>query len=445
MFAPLVAVDAIANLIHREPFRSHRANADAARFLTHMLESDDACAASLAANALSALVGERGPLQDLAVKEGAIPGLMKLMRSDDTDLVASAAMTLRDLVCESGRALEVYRAGVLPPLASALTCTSPTMVKYTVPLFVEIFRCSADAPRDAVIAGCIPAIKSMLRDAPVKIELPPMVMMLPQKSRKTWGAMLVCDTMKIAPDFREKFLEAGVLGLLVDMVGSSEDCQEEARFAIAAVKALASGHADGRSLGAVLRDPANVLVRCLEMMQRENSIVADQSCCLMHELSVCPGKIGKPAVEAGALPVLAKLLRSECRGTRGTVAAVLMQIAEESDELAQAAVKAGVLPSLVAMLRSDHEAELVDAAGSITGICSGPPDATATKQAVVDADALPILVRLCDANDGTLVERAVSALLNVCIGGEALATKVVDAGALPKFATCMRAGVNKAA
>ena len=136
------------------------------------------------------------------------------------------------------------------------------------------------------------------------------------------------------------------------------------------------------------------------------------------------------------LPIIARELASEDARLLARTADMLRRLLSfDRSPALDATVRAGVLPRLVELLARDATPRLqLEAAWALTNIAGGT---SANTESVINAGAVPALVRLLDSPDADVREQAVWALGNIAGGSVRTRDVVIAAGVIPPLLRCL--------
>uniref|UniRef100_A0A183C7S4 Importin subunit alpha n=1 Tax=Globodera pallida TaxID=36090 RepID=A0A183C7S4_GLOPA len=138
---------------------------------------------------------------------------------------------------------------------------------------------------------------------------------------------------------------------------------------------------------------------------------------------------GHKIVEAGAVPLLVNLLKSPNMQLCEYTILALNGIAYDK---AREVVEAGAVPPLVKLLQSPNMKVCENAAAALKAIANDKA------REVVKAGAVPLLVKLLQSPNIKVCENAAAALTNIAAASVDLALAVIEAGALPPLLNLLK-------
>ncbi|KAK3257390.1 hypothetical protein CYMTET_33522 [Cymbomonas tetramitiformis] len=394
-----------------------------------------------AALAIGNIVHISGEYRNAAVDAGAVPHLVKLLRTGCEEEKQAAAFAIRNIVLDGDphRISVILESGAAHELVVLLKSTKRT--RNAAAAALHSLSCRGLEQVKAVVgAGALPHLIHLLaEDAPADGTDVDMTSgrNQPQTSHESDtrnGNGIVDDGENGWRGQLNIEVGPGAVPLLVQLLSGGDARAKEA--AAVALRNLLSDSEE--HVEAVLEAGA---VSLLVQLLRTGTDSAKSRCaeCLCN-LADYNNRYRDAIVEAGAVPLLVLMLSSGSDMVKMSAAACLCNLSWDSRERADALVQAGGMPPLVLLLTSGSEESIMASAGTL---CNLAYDSDDLRDQVIVAGALPLLVILLNSDGAEAVkEEAARCLRNLAHGSERRRDAVMAAEAVPALVKVLHSGAR---
>ncbi|GAA0158048.1 ubiquitin-protein ligase [Lithospermum erythrorhizon] len=223
----------------------------------------------------------------------------------------------------------------------------------------------------------------------------------PEQQRAAAGELRLLA--KRNADNRVCIAEAGAIPLLVELLSSPDSRTQEH-----AVTALLNLSINESNKGTIVN--AGAIPDIVEVLKNGSTEARENAAATLFSLSVLDeNKVAIGA--AGAIPPLIDLLcQGSPRGKKDAATAIFNLSIYQGNKVR--AVRAGIVPPLIRLLK-DHGGGMMDEALAILAIIAGHSEG---KQAIGQAEPIPVLIELMRTGSPRNRENAASVLWSLCTG-----------------------------
>ena len=365
------------------------------------------------------------PACTASFEAGAIPALVNLLSSSDTNLQSSTLSALRNITTFLKDArVAAFEAGAIPRLVEFLSATD--VVSVPAAQAINWITAHPPASRASFEAGATLALVNLLDSSQVRLHapavgalgnimlsvedarvvafeagaIPRLVKFLTSTDNLPIFAALAIRFITLHSPACIAFFEAGAVPALVDLLNSSDNSL--ITFTVAALEDIMTSVEDAR-LAAVKAGAIPYLIKLMSDNGPQNRAPR----ALMNITHCTPAC--SLAYEAGAIPVLVRLLYSSNVHILSWALGTLANIVASVEDARAAAFESGLIPPLIVFLSIPNPKLQIPASGVMLDITRHPLGCAGVHQ----AGAIPVLERLLNSPYIALRHNASNALANI--------------------------------